>query len=47
MLIKNGRWIIFVPLLYLAIACTVYRFRHPEKTETQLFNDIPKAILFK
>lgn len=29
---------------YLAIASMVYRFKHPEMTETQLFLNIPKAI---
>ncbi len=45
--IKGGRWIVFIPVLYFAVAMTTYRIRHKEKTETQLFFDIPKAICFK
>lgn len=45
--IKGGRWIVFVPVLYVGIAMTVYRFKHRKQTETELFFNIPKALLFK
>lgn len=31
---------------YFAIAMTAYRFRHPEMTETQLFKNIPDAMIW-
>ena len=38
---------IFVIVLYLILSMFVYRFKHPEQTETQLFLNIPKALLWK
>ena len=47
MFIKGGRWLVFVPVLYMLVTVNIYRFKHPEKTETQLFKEKPKAILMK
>ncbi len=34
-------------ILYVGLACAVYRFRHPEQTETQLFLNILDALLWR
>jgi len=34
-------------LLYAAIACTIYRFKHPEYTETQRFLKMKDALLLR
>jgi hypothetical protein len=34
-------------ILYVSLACIVYRFRHPEQTETQLFLNILDALLWR
>jgi len=38
---------IVIASAYLFTAFAVYRFRHPEMTETQLFLDTPKALTFR
>lgn len=41
-------WFLFVMAsCYVAIATCVYRFRHPERSETELFIEMPKILLFK
>ena len=40
-------WIVIVASVYFTIAITVHRFRHPEKTETQLISSIPEALLWR
>lgn len=32
-------------IFYLGIVSTIYRFKHPEMTETELFLDLPKAFI--
>ena len=45
---KNRAWIFLtVATLYLAGSLSIYRFRHPQKTETQLFLEIPRALLWR
>jgi hypothetical protein len=39
--------IMIVICLYFMITQVVYRFRHPEQTETELFKNIPKSLLWK
>jgi len=34
-------------LIYVGVACIVYRFGHPEQTETELFLNIPEALQWK
>lgn len=34
-------------LIYFAVAYIVYAFRHPEQTQTQLFFNIPDAMLWR
>lgn len=34
-------------LAWLVVASIVYRFRHPEMTETELFLKLPDALLFR
>ena len=36
-----------VAIIYVSIAFGVYRFKHPELTETQLFLKAPDALLFR
>jgi hypothetical protein len=42
--IKYTLWII---LINAAVSITVYRFFHPEETETELFIHIPKAFIWR
>lgn len=35
---------VLIAAVYLNFALTRYRFAHPEKTETQLFLDLPEWI---
>ena len=39
--------IIVVLILWLAISCTVFRFRHPWATETETILNVHNALLFK
>jgi hypothetical protein len=39
--------LIYALFIYVAIACEVFRFKHPELTETQLFLKIPDAIFWR
>lgn len=39
--------IVFLISIYLMVAITVYRFRHPDKTETRLFLDFVDALLWR
>lgn len=32
--------------LYLIVSVTAYRFRHPWKSETELFLEIPRALVW-
>lgn len=41
----KGMGILF--LIYMAISVTAYRFRHPDRTETQLFLEIPDALMWR
>lgn len=34
-------------VLYFIVAVQAYRFRNPTMTETELFLNIPKALLYK
>lgn len=46
-MLKAKHWIIAIALIlvaYFAVTTTRYRFRHPDKTETQLFVEIPDAL---
>lgn len=33
--------------VYFFVSITVYRFKHPKMTETELFKNIPEALLWK
>lgn len=41
------RWyyIIFALLIWVAITSTIYRFKHPDKTETEAFLHIPRSFI--
>lgn len=39
--------LIIVFLLYYMVAYVRYSLKYPEKTQTQLFLEIPKALLWK
>jgi len=39
-------WLIVVPSFIFSLIVFVYRFKHPEKTETQLFIDIITGKIF-
>jgi membrane-anchored glycerophosphoryl diester phosphodiesterase (GDPDase) len=41
------RLVVVVILIYLSMAFIVYRFRHPEQTETELILNIFDALTFK
>lgn len=41
------KWILLGIALYVGIACTVYRFRHPALTETELLLRVPAALLWQ
>lgn len=36
--------LLMVFALYLFVSLTIYRFKNPSKTETELFLEIPKAL---
>lgn len=38
--------IILIVVTNIAITSTVYRFKHPEKTETEIFLHIPKSFIY-
>lgn len=40
-------WLFWVVFAYVAIAGAIYRFDHPEKTETQLMLEFHKALLWQ
>lgn len=40
-------WLALATLIYCATASTVYRFRYPEKTETELFLELWRAMLWQ
>lgn len=44
---KALRWTIGVCVAWLAISTTIFRFRHPWATETELFLHIPEALMLK
>jgi hypothetical protein len=33
-------------IFYFIISTLIYRFKHPEMTETQLFLNVPRALIF-
>lgn len=37
------KWVFYIVVIFLIVPPTVYRFRHPEKTETQLFLNLIQA----
>lgn len=39
--------VLVILALYIVVSSIVYAFRHPEKTETQRFLEIPKAMAWK
>ena len=40
-------WALIVLASYVIAASAVYRFRFPEKTETELFMELPQALLWR
>lgn len=38
-------WIVMVAALYLVTVSTIYRFKNPKMTETELFLNLPNAIV--
>jgi hypothetical protein len=38
---------ISVLIVYVLFATTLYRFRHPEQTDTQLFQNLPRALMLQ
>lgn len=46
---RSSWWLYAVAALttYIAVSWTVYRFRHPEQTETQLFLNFADAMLWR
>jgi hypothetical protein len=44
---RNFKIIIVLVLVYWFVANTVYRLRHPEKTETQLLLSVKDAMLWR
>ena len=41
---RKALWLAVLASAYFVAAITVYRFRHPELTQTQLFMAIPEAL---
>jgi len=39
--------ILFLMIAYCVISIIVYRFKHTSKTDTELFLEIPKALLWR
>lgn len=44
---KIRKWLLLAVALYLGAACTVYRLRNPQLTETELFLRLPAAVMWK
>lgn len=44
---KILRCVILIFFLIVAIFCGIYRFKNPEKTETQIFLDMLNGKIFK
>lgn len=44
---KDRTWLVVMGIfLYVAVATVAYRFGHQEMSETRLFLDIPKALIW-
>jgi hypothetical protein len=43
---KTAKYTFIITLVFLAAISAIYRFKHPEKTETQLFIDLIKGKVF-
>ena len=41
------QWLILASIAYVTVASAVYRFRHPELSETQLLARLPAALLWQ
>jgi hypothetical protein len=48
-MIRNGirDWAVALVVGYIIVATLVFRFANPHLTETELFLNIPKALLFQ
>ena len=38
--------VLYLAAIYFIFATLTYRFKHPDMTETELFLNIPKALMF-
>ena len=44
-IMQFAKILIYVVLFWIVLTSLIYRFRHPEKSETELFLDIPKYFI--